>query len=177
MHHCIVKIRVEFFVNGFDRLYSQALQCSGELFVDFFHALSKRITFRCLCKASFKVIYHRKDFLNNILRSNDIHAGFFFFRTFTEVIKLSHVTLQSVSQIFNLLFQLIVFFLLAKERIFSFGFFIRFLIVFSCTLGFLCGFRSCGCLRRFFYWFCNRFCFRKVFLCFFLYASFFFICF
>ena len=177
MHHCIVEIRIKFFSNSFDRFYSHAFHCSGKLFVDLLHSLCKWIIFRSLCKASFKVIYNRKDLLDDILCSDHIHAGFFFFRTFTEVIKLSHVTLQSVSQIFNLLFQLIVFFLFAKERIFSFGFFIRFLIVFSCTLGFLCGFRSCGCLRRFFYWFCNRFCFRKVFLCFFLYASFFFICF
>ena len=45
MHHCIMKIRIEFISYGFDSFYSHAVQCGKELLVDFFHSLYERIFF------------------------------------------------------------------------------------------------------------------------------------
>ena len=114
MHHCIMEIRVEFLSHCFDRLHTKLIQCCGKLLVDHFHSICKSIAFLCLCKTSFKVIHNRQDLFNDLFCSDDVHTGFFFFRSFTEIIKFSHGTLQAIGKFLHLLLRFI-FFLLSEE--------------------------------------------------------------
>ncbi len=62
--------------------------CCGMLLVDHFHSSANGIAFLLLCKTSFEVIHNRQHLFNDVsFAPIDVHAGFFFFRSFTVIIK------------------------------------------------------------------------------------------
>ena len=122
MHHRVVEIRIELFAHSFDGFHAQTFQGGHQLLVDHLHPFRERIAFRRLRQPPFEVIHNGKDLLNDLSGSDHIHAGFFFFRTLTVVIKFSHAAFQPVCKFFNLLFQFVVLFLLTEERGFRLAF-------------------------------------------------------
>ncbi len=112
-------------------------------------------------KASFKVIYNRKNLLYDIFRSIFVHLGFFLFCTFAEVIKLCHLTSKSVCQIFDLLV-FFIFFLSCQRK----NFLVSFLYSYSSAGFFVFLFRFLlRLLPAILLWFCSS---AADFFCFFL---------
>ncbi len=73
------------------------------------------------CQASLEIVHDGKHLLHDLFGSDHIHAGFFLFRPFSEIVELSHLTFQLVGQLFNLLILFVFFlFLLAEEALFLF---------------------------------------------------------
>ena len=117
MHHCIVKIRIKFLANRFNRFYANLFECSHQLFVNLLHSFCKRVGLfflRYSRDSSFEVIHNRKNLFYDIFRTDFVHLRFFFVCTLAEVIKLCHLTSESVSQFLNLLVFFIFFVLTTK---------------------------------------------------------------
>ncbi len=169
MHDCIVEIRIKFLSYSFDRFYSNlnpvssSSACRSSPFLlqtdDPFSSSGTA------SKTSFKIINNRKNFFNDIFRTDIIHLGLFFFCSLAEVIKLCHLTSESISKFFDLLVFFVFFF--SFRRTFSdFSSLILFrsgiFSVFCCIFGIFLASASAASSASavVFGFFCFSFCFR-----------------
>ena len=149
MHNCIVQIRIKFLSNCLDRFYSCFLQHSHHLLVDFFHTFHERSSFFFLCdscKTTFEIINNRKYFFYDTFCTGLKHLCLLFFCPFPEVIKLSHLSSDSVCKFFDFLIFFVFLLFLFEKRPF---FFLSFRFFCYSLFGFFYGFFLC-CIIYFF---------------------------
>ena len=112
-----MEIRVKLFTNCF-RSASPSIQCCGKLLVDHFHSICKASP-SCACARPLSKLSPAGS-SHHFFRSDDVHAGFFFFCSFTEIIKFSHGS-QRATVRFRLRF---IFFFFPKNEVFDFSSFL-----------------------------------------------------